>query len=85
MKKTWHDKAWDDYLYWQEQDKKTLKRINTLLRDIERSPYDGVGEPEELKYDLSGCYSRRIDKANRIVYRIVDNVIEVVRCRGHYE
>ena len=69
MQKSWYDKAWDDYLYWQSQDKKTLKRINQLIRDTERDPFNGIGNPEPLKGDLSGFWSRRIDDTNRLVYR----------------
>ncbi len=85
MKKIWFDEAWEDYTYWQTQDKKTLKRINMLLKDIERENFDGIGKPETLKGDLSGFWSRRIDDVNRLVYRIHDNVVEIVSCRGHYE
>ena len=84
MNKSWDDDAWEDYLYWQEQDKKTLKRINALLRDIDRNGYEGIGKPEPLKGDLSGWWSRRIDKANRIVYRIHNGKIEIIQCGGHY-
>lgn len=68
MNKIWSDEAWEDYLYWQAQDKKTLKRINQLIQDIDRSGYDGIGKPEPLKGDLSGWWSKRIDGANRLVY-----------------
>ena len=84
MKKIWHDDAWADYLYWQTQDRKTLKRINQLLQDIERNGYSGLGKPEPLKGDYSGWWSRRIDDCNRIVYRIRDGVLEIVLCGGHY-
>jgi len=66
MIKAWHDDAWDDYLHWQTQDKKNLRRINLLLKDIERSPYNGIGKPEPLKHGLSGWWSRRIDDSNRL-------------------
>lgn len=85
MKKIWFDEAWEDYTYWQTQDKKTLKRINMLLKDIERGNFDGIGKPELLKGDMSGFWSRRIDDINRLVYRIRDNVLEIVSCKGHYE
>lgn len=85
MRKIWFDEAWDDYLYWQTQDRKTLKRINMLLRDIERENFGGIGKPEPLKGDMSGFWSRRIDDVNRLVYRISGNVIEIVSCKGHYE
>ena len=76
--------GWRDYLYWQSQDKKTLKRINQLLHDIERNGYDGIGKPEALKGDLSGWWSRRIDDSNRLVYRIENTKIIISNCRTHY-
>ena len=79
------DKAWQDYCYWQSQDKKTLKRINLLLQDINRNNFTGIGKPEPLKKDLSGYWSRRIDDSNRIVYRINNEQIEIIQCKGHYE
>ena len=78
------EEGWEDYLYWQTQDKRTLKRINQLLRDILRNGYDGIGKPEPLKGDLSGLLSRRIDESNRIVYRVKEDVIEIVQCGSHY-
>ncbi len=78
------DSAWEDYLYWQTQDKKTLKRINLLLQDIARNGYDGIGKPEPLKGDFAGFWSRRIDDVNRIVYRISEDQIEIFMCRSHY-
>ena len=77
--------AWNDYLYWQGQDKKTLKRINLLLQDISRNGCEGIGKPEPLKNDLSGFWSRRIDDQNRIVYRISGDEIEIIQCKGHYD
>ncbi|MCM1122749.1 MAG: Txe/YoeB family addiction module toxin [Eubacterium sp.] len=85
MKKIWFDEAWEDYIYWQTQDKKTLKRINILLKDIERENFDGIGKPEPLRGDMSGFWSRRIDDVNRLVYRIKGDVMEIASCRGHYE
>lgn len=85
MKKIWFDEAWEDYTYWQTQNKKTLKRINMLLKDIERGNFDGIGKPEPLKGDMSGFWSRRIDDVNRLVYRIRGDVMEIVSCKGHYE
>ncbi len=85
MLKIWFDEAWEDYLYWQAQDKKTLKRVNALLKDIERNNFDGIGKPEALKGELSGFWSRRIDDVNRLVYRIKDGTLEILSCRGHYE
>ncbi|MDO4548180.1 MAG: Txe/YoeB family addiction module toxin [Clostridia bacterium] len=84
MKKIWHDGAWADYLYWQAQDRKTLKRINQLLADIERNGYGGLGKPEPLKGELSGWWSKRIDDSNRIVYRVRDGAMEIIQCGGHY-
>lgn len=85
MKKVWFDEAWEDYIFWQTQDKKTLKRINALLKDIERGPFEGIGKPEPLKGELSGFWSRRIDEKNRVVYRINSGVLEILSCRGHYD
>ena len=85
MIKLWQEKAWDDYLYWQKQDKKTLKRINKLLLDIERNGYNGIGKPEPLKNDLSGFWSVRIDEKNRIVFRIENNHLEIWQCGSHYQ
>lgn len=85
MRLLWEEKAWDDYCYWQMQDKKTLKRINALIRDIQRSRIDGIGKPEALKEDLSGWWSRRIDEVNRIVYREKDGAIIIASCKGHYD
>ncbi|MDO4218670.1 MAG: Txe/YoeB family addiction module toxin [Synergistaceae bacterium] len=84
MIKSWSDDAWDDYLYWQTQDKKTLRRINALIKDIERSGYDGIGKPEQLSENLSGYWSRRIDDCNRIVYKIDGETIKIVQCGSHY-
>lgn len=84
MKKVWFDEAWDDYLWWQTQDKKILKKINTVVKDIERGGYDGIGKPEPLKGDLEGFWSRRIDNEHRFIYRIVDGIIEILSCKGHY-
>ncbi|EMB45320.1 MULTISPECIES: Txe/YoeB family addiction module toxin [Treponema] len=84
MIKAWDEDAWIDYVYWQTEDKKTLKRINMLIKDIERNGHNGLGSPEPLKGNLSGFWSRRIDKKNRLVYRIVDNVIQIIQCRTHY-
>ncbi len=76
--------AWGDYLYWQGQDKKTLKRINTLINEAARNPFEGIGKPESLRGDLSGYWSRRIDDANRLVYRVTDSELVIVACRFHY-
>ena len=84
MQKIWFDEAWADYLYWQLQDKKTLKRINALIKDVERTPFTGIGKPEQLKGNLSGFWSRRIDDTNRLVYRLRHEQLEILSCRGHY-
>lgn len=81
----WDADAWEDYLYWQNQDKKTLRRINQLLKDIQRSPYTGIGKPEALKENLSGLWSRRVDEENRLVYAAEGDTILIFSCRGHYE
>ena len=78
------ENAWQDYLYWQTQDKKILRRINQLLQDISRNGYDGLGKPEPLKGNLSGFWSRRIDDTHRLAYRVSDDMIEILQCRGHY-
>ncbi len=87
MRKTWTDEAWDDYLYWQTQDKKTLRKINRLVQDIERNGVStGIGKPEPLKGDLQGFWSRRIDEENRIVYaQTPDGALCIIACRGHYD
>jgi len=85
MKKIWSDKAWEDYLYWQAQDKKTLKRVNQLVKDIERNHFEGISKPEALKGNLSGFWSRRIDDGNRLIYRINGEFIDILSCKEHYE
>jgi toxin YoeB len=85
LKKIWSEKAWDDYLYWQKENKNLLKKINTLIGDIERSPFKGLGKPEPLKENLSGWWSRRIDDTHRIVYRIEKGNLEIAQCREHYD
>ena len=77
--------AWSDYLYWQVQVKKTLRRINTLINEAARAPCEGTGKPEPLRGDLSGYWSRRIDEVNRLVYQATDSELEIVSCRYHYE
>lgn len=81
---SWTDAAWSDYVYWQTQDKKTLKRINKLIVDTKRSPFEGIGKPEALKENLNGFWSRRIDETNRLVYAVDDNVLTIISCRYHY-
>lgn len=79
------ERAFEEYLYWQTQDKKTLKRINALLKAIARQPFEGIGKPEGLKGNLNGYWSRRIDDTNRLVYRVSDGQTEIYQCKGHYE
>lgn len=81
---SWTDEAWDGYIYWQTQDRKTLKRINKLITDTLRSPFEGLGKPEALKENLSGFWSRRIDDTNRLVYAVDDDAITIISCRYHY-
>ena len=85
MYKIWSDGAWEDYLYWQTQDRRTLRRINLLLKDIDRNEHKGLGKPEPLKNNRQGYWSRRIDEVNRLVYRLVEGRIEIAQCRTHYE
>lgn len=84
MKKRFSDCAWEDYLYWQKTDKKMLKKINEILKDIDRHPYEGIGKPEALKHSLSGYWSRRINLEYRCVYRIEANEIQIAQLRHHY-
>lgn len=78
------DQVWDDYLYWQANDRATIKRINTLLKEIQRSPFEGIGKPEPLKHNLSGFWSRRIDEEHRLVYSVQDDTLLIAQCRYHY-
>ncbi len=78
------DIGWENYIYWQGQDKKTLKRINKLIADIRRSPFEGIGKPEQLSENLAGFWSRRIDEKNRLVYAIDDDQLTIISCRYHY-
>lgn len=84
MKKLWDDNAWDEYLYWQTQDKKTLKKINRLLIEIDRNGYNCTGKPEPLKGNLAGYWSVHIDDKNRIVFRIENGNLEIMQCGSHY-
>jgi toxin YoeB len=81
----WTREAWKDYVYWQSQDRKTLKRINKLIVDTQRTPFEGIGKPEPLKETLSGFWSRRIDESNRLIYIVDDNKLTIISCRYHYE
>jgi len=80
----WAEKAWDDYLYWQATDKIRLKRINALIKDVERHQFDGLGNPEPLRHNWTGYWSRRIDREHRLVYKITKKTIVIVQCRYHY-
>jgi len=84
MTKIWSDEAWNDYIYWQSLDKKIVKKINQLIKDIDSNGYEGIGKPEPLRYELQGFWSRRIDEVNRLVYRIENEQIEIAQCRTHY-
>ena len=77
--------SWEDYLYWQKNDKQKLKRINELLKDIVRNPHEGIGKPELLKFNYAGFWSRRIDEEHRLIYRVIDDEIQIVKCRFHYD
>lgn len=79
------ENAWDDYTYWQKVDKKMVRKINDLIKSIQRIPFEGIGKPEPLKFDLAGFWSRRIDQEHRLVYQVVDNEIKIIACRYHYE
>jgi toxin YoeB len=81
----WTDLAWNDYLYWQSTDKKILKRVNELIKDIQRNPFDGIGKPEALKFELRGKWSRRIDSEHRLVYQIENETLVIFLCRYHYD
>ena len=81
---SWADNAWDDYLYWQKTDKKILKRINTLIKDTQRQPFLGIGEPEPLKHNWTGYWSRRINQEHRLVYKIKEEQLIIAQCRYHY-
>jgi toxin YoeB len=85
MKFVFTDLSWEDYLYWQKNDKQKIKRINELLRDIVRNPYEGIGKPEPLKFNYAGFWSRRIDEEHRLIYRVVNDEVQIVKCRYHYD
>ena len=82
---TFSENAWGDYVYWQKIDKKIVKKINELIKDIQRSPFNGIGKPEPLKYDLAGYWSRRIDREHRLVYQVIENELLIYTCRFHYD
>jgi len=84
MHKEWTDRAWEDYLYWQEKNRKMAARINRLLKDIECTPYDGLGKPEPLKFEYQGAWSRRIDEEHRLIYAVTETRLVIIACRFHY-
>ena len=85
MRLLWDERAWEQYCYWQKQDRKILKRINALIKDAQREPYSGIGKPEVLRENLSGWWSRRIDDEHRLVYRVEGGILVIIACKGHYE
>lgn len=85
MKFVFTELSWDDYLFWQKNDKQKLKRINELLKEISRNPYEGIGKPEPLKFNYAGFWSRRIDEQHRLIYRVVEDEIQIAKCRFHYD
>ncbi len=85
MKYIFVDESWEDYLYWQKTDKKILKRINILIKDISRNPYDGIGKPEPLKHKYRGFWSRRIDTEHRLIYQVKEGEVRIIKCRFHYD
>ena len=85
MKLLWSEEGWEDYLSWQAVDKKTLQRLNKIINDIKRSPFEGLGKPEPLRGNWSGWWSRRIDDSNRVIYKINGGAVEIHQCRGHYD
>lgn len=84
MNTVFTEKAWEDYVHWQTEDKKTLKRINILIADIKRNGYEGLGKPEPLKYDFAGFWSRRINEVDRLIYKIDEHNVYIIQCRFHY-
>ncbi|MGZ5209110.1 MAG: Txe/YoeB family addiction module toxin [Sulfuricurvum sp.] len=80
----WTDESWDDYLYWQTTDKKMVKKINELIKSIQRTAFEGIGKPEPLRFELSGCWSRRIDSEHRLIYEVEEGMIRIVAARFHY-
>ncbi len=85
MKYVFVDESWEDYLYWQKIDKKMLKRINLLLKDISRQPFEGIGKPEPLKHNYRGFWSRRINREHRLIYQVIEGEIRIIKCRFHYD
>ena len=85
INKLFTENGWEDYAYWQQTDKKVIKKINSLIKDIERTPYEGIGKPEPLKFDLAGLWSRRINSEHRLIYKIEGENICILACRHHYD
>jgi len=85
MKFVFTELSWEDYLFWQKNDRQKLKRINELLKDISRNPYEGIGKPEPLKFNYAGFWSRRIDEEHRLIYRVIEDEIQIAKCRFHYD
>lgn len=85
MKIIFSENGWEDYLYWQTQDKKTLKRVNRLIQDITRTPFEGIGQPEGLRYGYQGLWSRRINSSDRLIYSVNDDYLRIYACKGHYD
>ena len=85
MRITFSKNSWEDYISWQREDKKLLKKINQLIKEIQRTPFEGIGNPEPLKYDLAGFWSRRIDREHRLVYQVFENEILIYSCKFHYD
>jgi toxin YoeB len=85
MKLVFTSLSWEDFLYWQKNDKQKLKRINELLKDIVRQPYEGIGKPEALRFNYGGFWSRRIDEEHRLIYRVIEDEIQIIKCRFHYD
>lgn len=85
MKFVFVEESWDDYLHWQKTDKKMLKRINILLKDSSRNPFEGIGKPESLKHNYRGFWSRRIDSEHRLIYQVIEDEIRIIKCRYHYD
>ncbi|MCI7249291.1 MAG: Txe/YoeB family addiction module toxin [Clostridiales bacterium] len=85
MNKLFTENGWEDYMYWQLTDKKMVKKINSIIKDIERNPYEGIGKPEPLRFDLAGLWSRRINSEHRLIYKIEGNSMFILACRHHYD
>lgn len=85
MKFVFTELSWEDYLYWQKNDKQKMKRINELLKDIYRTPFEGIRKPEPLKFNYAGLWSRRIDEEHRLIFRVIDDEVQIVKCRFHYD